>query len=173
VFGYEIPRIVLARIRITNLVVRCLHFSTSVLEYFELKCSLVHLLVLYLTPFTVSSFQENSLHNMFDFVHSFRVTYFSSDEFVKEIIILWLCKYSCSWSMLRHWNLFQSYIIASAYVAVSFLSCCYFNIMSYMLEQLCAVTVCLYQNTEIIVNNVRTNGMQFINIKCWLVIKLL
>jgi len=82
------PRIVLARIQITNLVMQCLHFSTSLLEYFELKCSLVHLLV-YLTPFTVSSFQENSLHNMFDFVHSFRVTsYFSGDEFVKEMIIL-------------------------------------------------------------------------------------
>jgi len=49
----------------------------------------MRLLVLYLNPFTVSSFQENSLHNIFDFVHSFRVTSsFSGDGFVKEIIIL-------------------------------------------------------------------------------------
>jgi hypothetical protein len=120
-FGYEMPRTVLARMQITNLVMRCLHFSTSLLEYFELKYSLVHLLVLYLAPFTVSSFQENSLHSMFGFVHIFRVTsYFSGDEFVKDIIILWLCRYSCSWNVLRHWNLFQSYIISSAYVAVFF-----------------------------------------------------
>jgi hypothetical protein len=147
-FGYEMPRIVHGRIQITNLVMRCLHFSTSLLEYFELKCSLMHLLVLYLNPFTASSFQKNSLHNVFDFVHGFRVTaYFSGDEFVKEIIILWLCRYSCSWNVLRDWNHFQSYIISSsAYVVVSFLSCCYFSVMSYMLEQLCAITLYLNQS---------------------------
>jgi hypothetical protein len=80
----------------------------------------VYLLVVYLTPFTFSSFQENSLHNMFDFAHGFRVTsYFSGDEFVREMIILWLCRCSYSWNVLRYWNSVAHYLFFC-------LCCCFF-----------------------------------------------
>jgi hypothetical protein len=113
------------------------------------------------------------IQNMFNFVHSYKVTlYFSDDEFVKEIIILCLDRYGSSWSMIMHRDSCSvlHYLIC--------LCCCFFVklLLLYCYMVHAGAGLCNsyhHQRISISVSNLRTDSMLFIHRKCSLVLKLL